>query len=66
MELSFRNPFESTGRPRGRWVIVAAGLILAAAVLPAGLASAPVTALPLDTLPDAGVLRLHLGSAPQQ
>jgi hypothetical protein len=39
---------------------------VALATLPATLAAVPVTAMPLDTLPDAGVLRLHLGSAPQQ
>lgn len=56
---------DRAARPRRRWVLVAIGLALAAAALPAGLASVPVTALPLDTLPEAGVLRLHLGAAPQ-
>ena len=46
----------------GAVVVVAA---LMAAIVPMTLA-VPVTAFPLDTLPDAGVLRLHLGAAPQQ
>ena len=66
MAFSVRMPFSSQRAPRGRWLILAAALTVGAALLPVGLASVPVTALPLDTLPDAGVLRLHLGSAPQQ
>jgi hypothetical protein len=51
---------------RARWVVAVAVLAVATAALPAGLAAVPVTAMPLDTLPDAGTLRLHLGSSPQQ
>lgn len=49
-----------------RWAVVVAVLVLAAATLPATFAAVSVTAMPLDTLPDAGTLRLHLGSSPQR
>jgi hypothetical protein len=51
---------------RAKVGILGALAVTIAAVLPLGVAVVPVTALPLDTLPDAGVLRLHLGSSPQQ
>ena len=55
----------SVRQVRGRWLAVALASAVIAAVVSMTLA-VPVTAFPLDTLPDAGVLRLHLGASPQQ
>ncbi|HVF06965.1 MAG TPA: hypothetical protein VNC60_00140, partial [Actinomycetota bacterium] len=54
------------GARRAGWTALA--IAVAATVIMVSMALAPVTvtAGTLDTLPDAGVLRLHLGTAPQQ
>jgi hypothetical protein len=51
---------------RGRWGALIAVFAVVTVMVPMTLAPISVTALPLDTLPEAGVLRLHLGSSPQQ
>ncbi len=51
---------------RGRWSALIAVFAVVAVMVPMTLAPVAVTALPLDTLPEAGILRLHLGSSPQQ
>lgn len=53
----------------GKWVrlgLLTLMALAAGALVPLGLGAVSVTAMPLDTLPDAGVLRLHLGTSPQQ
>ena len=51
---------------RGRWGALIAVFAVVAVMVPMTFAPVSVTALPLDTLPDAGVLSLHLGSSPRQ
>jgi hypothetical protein len=66
MPVPPRSASGSSRRHLGRWFAIGTVLAAIAAFLPMTLAAVPVRALPLDSLPDAGVLRLHLGSAPQQ
>lgn len=50
---------------RLRWVALAV-VVVAVTMISMALAPVTVTAGTLDTLPDAGVLRLHLGTSPQR